>query len=91
LRSLSPSRQYVSLIFITFVPYELKEVQHQDFITHYMAQRNNQSRDSETSKSWSKIEAKIFHILRLAFAAASITEDGLVDFKNSRAMYPLFF
>eukprot|EP00026_Physarum_polycephalum_P001186 Phypoly_transcript_01187.p1 GENE.Phypoly_transcript_01187~~Phypoly_transcript_01187.p1 ORF type:complete len:718 (+),score=105.98 Phypoly_transcript_01187:1437-3590(+) len=72
------------LTVMTFVPYELKEVQHQDFITHYMTQKGG---DTETSKSWSKIEAKIFHILRLAFAAASITEDGLVDFKNSRAIY----
>jgi len=54
-----------------------------------MLQKESRSGDGgeQTSKNWNKIEAKIYNILRLAFAAASITEDGLADFKNSRAMY----
>ena len=76
----------------TFVPYELKEVLHDDFITHYLMQNLRQTGDdvahpNRESKNWNQIESEIFNILRMVFAAASITEDGLVDFKNSRAMY----
>lgn len=70
------------------MPYELLEVEHQDFIVHYLQQ--NESTKTEPSKEWQKIDEKIQHVLRSAFIAATLAEDGLQDCKNSRAMYHQF-
>lgn len=65
------------------MPYELKEVQHQDFIEYYTSHRD----ENKKHKSWEQIEADIFTVLKKTMVAACVTNDGLVNFPNSRAMY----
>eukprot|EP01112_Ceratiomyxa_fruticulosa_P010846 TRINITY_DN2885_c0_g1_i4.p1 TRINITY_DN2885_c0_g1~~TRINITY_DN2885_c0_g1_i4.p1 ORF type:complete len:608 (+),score=121.83 TRINITY_DN2885_c0_g1_i4:726-2549(+) len=63
---------------MTFVPFELKEVQDKQFIEEF--NKTNQT-------PWEKVEESIHRVILDTFAAASTYEKGIVACDESRAIY----